>query len=464
MTVSGRPILVSCAMLIIVAAVCCLGSIIVGLGGYTISTSGQKNQATSTATSTPFPIDSLPESDTFNGLPEDISARMDEIQVQVIQLRGFIPHKPLIRELLSPDQLEQNILTDFLSDYTEEDARVDATVLSTLLLLEPGFDLITFFRDLYAEQIAGYYDDETKEMYVVQGSGFGGLESSTYAHEYTHVLQDQNFDLRKGLDFNPEDCEFDSERCMGIQALIEGDATVTEQKWLAGYADSETRQDILDFYNQYKSPVYDSAPDYMKRDFLFPYMNGAEFVYSLQDKGGWQAVDAAYSRPPASSEQIMHPQQYPDDKPIPVHIPDLSAIIGKDWVEIDRGVLGEWYTYLVLTSAYQPEIRIQDAEARLAAAGWGGDAYIVYQNQNDDTVMFVQKMVMDSDEDAGQYWDTLLGYGKLRWDEPSAVTSDRVDWFSHSEKVSILRDGIDVYWIISPNQQLTTSVVESISR
>ena len=427
MTVTNRTILTSCVVLILISVVCCLGSIFVGMAGYTLSASGQKSQAT--ATSTPFPVNSLPEFDNSTGLAPGVAGRMDEIQVQVIQLRGFIPHKPLKRELLSPDQLKQNVLTDFLSDYTEEDARTDATVLSTLGLLEPGFDLISFYRELYSEQVAGYYDDETKEMYVVQSSGFGGLESSTYAHEYTHVLQDQNFDLRKGLDFNPEDCEFDTERCMGIQALIEGDASVTEQKWLYEYADNETRQEILKFYGQYKSPVFDSAPDYMKQDFLYPYQDGAEFVYSLLDRGGWQAVDAAYNRPPVSSEQIMHPGRYPDDKPIPVHLADLSAIVGKDWMEIDRGVLGEWYTYLVLTAGNQPETRIPDAEARIAAAGWGGDTYVVYQNQSDDSVLFIQKMVMDTDQDAEQYWNTMLDYGKLRWNEPSSVTSSRVDWF-----------------------------------
>lgn len=462
MTISNRSILTSCGVLILASAVCCLGSIIVGLAGYSISASGQKSLAT--PTSTPFPVNALPESDNSTGLPLGVVGRMDEIQVQVIQLRGFIPHKPLKRKLLSPDQLKKNVLTDFLSDYSEEDARTDATVLSALGLLEPGFDLISFYRDLYSEQIAGYYDDETKDMYVVQDSGFGGLESSTYAHEYTHVLQDQNYDLRNGLDFNPEDCEFDSERCMGIQALIEGDATVTEQKWLTGYADNETRQDILKFYGQFKSPVYDSAPDYMKRDFLYPYQKGAEFVYSLLDRGGWQAVDAAYNRPPVSSEQIMHPQLYPDDKPIPVHLADLSAIVGKDWMEIDRGVLGEWYTYLVLSAGYRPEPRIPDAEARIAAAGWGGDTYVVYQNLSDDSVLFIHKMVMDTDQDAEQYWNTLMDYGKLRWKEPSSVTPGRVDWFNSDDKVSVIRDGVDVYWLISPEQQLTISVIESISR
>jgi hypothetical protein len=444
------------------AVLCCLGSAFSGITAFSLSDYKQKSLAT--ATPTLFPIRSLPGTNNSQGLPGEITGKMDEIQTQVIQIRGLIPKQSLNRELLSPDQLKQNVITDFLGEYTGEEARTDATVLTTLGLLEPDFDLISFYRDLYSEQIAGYYDDADKEMYVVQGSGFGGQESSTYAHEYLHALQDQNYDLRKGLKFNPEDCELDPERCTGAQALIEGDATVTEQKWLTGYASSDTRQEILEFYTQFKSPVYDSAPEYMKRDFLFPYQSGSEFVFSLLDRGGWQAVNAAYLQPPASSEQIMHPELYPDDKPIPVEIKDLSDIIGKDWKEIDGGVLGEWYTYLVFAWGYRPEYRIPDSEARIAAAGWGGDKYVVYQNQSNNSILFAQKMVLDTDLDAEQYWNTLLKYETMRWNEPSAVSTDRVEWYNSSDKVIITRYDDSVYRVISPDQQLTSSVIKSISR
>ncbi len=55
-------------------------------------------------------------------------------------------------------------------------------------------------RDLYIEmltsQVAGLYDDTTKRMYVVTETGeIGPAEKITYAHEYTHALQDQAFDL-----------------------------------------------------------------------------------------------------------------------------------------------------------------------------------------------------------------------------------------------------------------------------
>ncbi len=55
-------------------------------------------------------------------------------------------------------------------------------MLSLLGLLPRDFDLLSFYQQLYSEQIAGYYDDEVKAMFVVKNSGFTGVERDTYAH------------------------------------------------------------------------------------------------------------------------------------------------------------------------------------------------------------------------------------------------------------------------------------------
>ena len=98
------------------------------------------------------------------------------------------PSHPVPVVLLSPDQLRQNVINDFLADYTDEQVADDVLELSTIGLLEPNFDLRTFYVDLLSEQVAGYYDNETGEMFVVQGQGFQGPERLTYSHEFTHVL------------------------------------------------------------------------------------------------------------------------------------------------------------------------------------------------------------------------------------------------------------------------------------
>ena len=188
-------VIITCLIILVCA---CLLISIIAIAGVVVYTWDKNNpQATITLAPTallyPESTDCPPDSSSCSALtlaaveptsvlPKDIS-RMDGIQDEVIEIRGLNPTTDIPRALLSPDQLRRNVTEDFLAEYTPEDARNDTILLSTLGLLAQDFNLLTFYEDLYNEQIAGYYDDETKEMYVVSGSSFGGPEKMTYAHE-----------------------------------------------------------------------------------------------------------------------------------------------------------------------------------------------------------------------------------------------------------------------------------------
>jgi hypothetical protein len=372
-------------------------------------------------------------------LPRQIARSMDQIQKEVIEIRGLLPKTTIPRDLLTPEQLHQNVITDFLSEYTPEDANRDMIILSILGLLPSDFNLLTFYEDLYSEQIAGYYDDVTKEMYVVSGSGFNGPEKMTYAHEFTHILQDQNYDFQNVLGMGDESCKEDSERCAATSALIEGDASLTEYKWFFHYATEQDQSDIQSFYESFQSPVYDSSPEYMKSDFLFPYSDGQEFVQVLFDQGGWQAVNNAYTNPPVSTEQIIHPYRYPADTPVIVNLPDLTSALGGDWEQIESDVVGEWYTYLILAKGYVPEIRLDDSDAYRAAEGWGGDAYQVYHNSITNQTVLIIKTTWDTNQDAKEFYDAFKTYGKTRWGSPSSGFNP-FTWFMNLMRGETLPD------------------------
>jgi hypothetical protein len=384
-------------------------------------------------------------------LPKYISKIMDQIQIEVIQIRGLFPNGEIPRALLSPAELRNKVINDFLVEYTPEDAQNDTIVLSELGLIPKDFNLLSFYEDLYSEQIAGFYDDETKEMYVVRSGGFGGLEKMTYSHEFTHVLQDQNYDLRNGLNVNDEDCNNDSERCAAVMALIEGDASLTEFTWLYEYASDEDRSDIQTFYQSYQSPVYDSAPAFMKEDFMFPYVAGQEFVQVLFDLGGWQAVNNAYANPPVSTEQIMHPSRYPTDKPIPVGLPNVSSVLGEGWSRTVENVIGEWYTYLILTKGYQYEMQIDDTLARKAVEGWGGDLYQIYYNPDSNQAVAVISFIWDTNKDSREFFDAFNIYGTARWGSPTSQNNTIINWHALDQYTLIKYDSPRTIIIIAPD-------------
>jgi hypothetical protein len=343
---------------------------------------------------------------------------MDRIHEQVSTVRGLYPTSPLDRELVSPESIRQRVIEDFLGDYTEEEAADDAILLALLGLLEPDFDLWNLYADFYEEQVAGYYDPEVRKMYVV-GSGWSGYERLTYAHEYVHALQDQTYDLEDGLGYNDESCEADAERCAAISALIEGDATLSEEQWWRAYSTDQDLQDLSAAIAEYSGEIFDSAPAYLQRDFLFPYEEGLRFVQSLFRQGGWAAVDEAYLDPPKTTEHILHPETYGKDEAIPVELPDLGPALGDGWRELDTDVLGEWFTQLVLDE------EIPEWDAEQAAAGWGGDAYRAWYNDEAQQGALVLLTVWDTPRDAFEFVEAFDEYAGWRFGERKIDQVDR---------------------------------------
>jgi hypothetical protein len=393
-------------------------------------------------TKTPYPT---------SAIDAQLSNEINLIQTQVVEERGLKPKFPVPVVLLSPDELRKNVVNDFLADYTDEETADDVLELSIIGLLDPGFDLRNLYINLLSEQIAGYYDNETSEMFVVQGEAFQGPERLTYSHEYTHVLQDQNYDIRNGLNYNDDACEVDTERCAAIQALIEGDATVSQAIWFQYYATSQDKQQVSDFYNSLKSPVYDSAPAFLKDDFVFAYDKGATFVQDLYSNGGWSSVDAAYRNPPDSTEQILHPNLYPSDQPIPVDLPDLTSILGAGWREVSRNQMGEWYTYLVLARGADANARLSDVTAESAAAGWGGDEYLVLHNDSTNATVFVMKTVWDTAKDAAEFNTSFEKYANTRFGVRADAQGDSLTWSYSDGFTSMDLSGSTTIWITAPD-------------
>ena len=460
-----RNIVISC---VVILAVACVVIGFLAVSGVGISLLWPFNRTTETEvvteieteTETPVTASETAEPTSQNDLSEDMVQSMHAIETQVSRLRGIMTQNSIAWELISEADLEAIVREDFFADYSDEDAILDSRVLASMGLLPQDFDLKTFYNALYSEQIAGFYDDEEQAMYVVQGAGFGGYEKMTYAHEYTHFLQDQKYDLENGLQLNDDACEADSERCAAVQALIEGDATLSELLWFQNYATQEDYEDYLDMMDSYESPVFDSAPPYMAADLYFPYEYGLIFVQQLYEQGGYSAVDDVFTNVPVSTEQILHPERYPDDAPVAVDMPDLTEVLGGDWYLYDQNVMGEWYTFLILNKAYESDFQLDEATAAAAAEGWGGDAYAFYLNPDNEDVVFIMDTVWDTTEDADEFTDAFIDYASLRWD-PGATSSVR-SWTGVDGTVVFWQDGDRTVWVTAPTFEMASAILTEL--
>ncbi|MEX2315502.1 MAG: hypothetical protein WD628_07255, partial [Thermomicrobiales bacterium] len=133
----------------------------------------------------------------------------------------------------------------------------------------------------------------------------------------------------------------------------------------------------------------------------FPYEDGNAFVQNFYQQGGFAAIDEIFADPPVSTEQILHPEKYRDqrDDPQPVDLPDLTGALGAGWAELDTDSLGEFDLSILL----RENGALNDDEA---AAGWGGGRYAYYES--DAGALIAVKTVWDSPADATEFYEAML--------------------------------------------------------
>jgi hypothetical protein len=389
-------------------------------------------------------------------LAPDVLEELERIESQVVQLRGLRPTSPTDRELLTAEELQQAVLEELMQDYSREEAEDDVRVLALLGLLEPGFDLWTLYQELYSEQILGFYDDEAEEMSILSDADFDILERMTYAHEYVHALQDQSYDFQDVLNLDDEACEVNGDRCFAIRCLIEGDATMLQSQWLRTYATAADISSLFDLNSTLESPVFSTAPEFIQQSLMFPYEQGATFVLRFYMRGQWAAVDELYRNPPASTEQILHPERYPDNVPIRLELPDLESALPPGWEEIDRDTLGEWQLRMMLSQFLPGD------SATLAASNWGGDSYIVLYNETLGRSAIVLVTAWDYNANATLFYSAMRDYADARF-ENATFSWQRTSWETDDIYASLVRTSTQVMWILAPDSGTESALRSAIT-
>jgi hypothetical protein len=300
------------------------------------------------------------------------------IEEQVIALRGLQPKAKVEPKILDADGIKKLVTESFSKDNPPELVAANERILKAFGLLPQDSSLTDLYINLLSSQVAGLYNPDQKTLYVVSRSGqLGGTEKTTFAHEFTHALQDQNFDL--GTLHLDEIGQGD--RSFARLALVEGDATLSMSYWqIQNLSQEELGQMLTEAGSDPSTKVLLDMPPVLRETLLFPYIQGLSFVQGLQAAGGWKGVDDAFAKPPASTEQILHPEKYASgEQPVPVTLPkDLAAGLGTGWKVALEDSFGEFQLGVWLRG----NTAIGAGGANDAAAGWAGDRVAVVDGPN----------------------------------------------------------------------------------
>ena len=337
-----------------------------------------------------------------SAFPTDLDQRLDAITYKTSVVRDLPTTELVPYELIDQEEFRRMFLEDL-----EEDAKelaLDTRLYQRLGILGPNDDLAQLLTDVFSDIVLGFYETDDNKMYIISDKETFSLNDRlTVAHEVTHALQQYEFDIGGLLD----ELEGYDDRRMALRALIEGDALISELLYMLIYFDEDEQAEVESNRGDQDLTAFRAAPVFIQNTITFPYTGGYQFaVYLYLKNNDFSSINLAYDALPASTEQIIHPEKYDAaEEPIKVAIPDPTELLGSGWAEIDRNVMGELFLRSYLESDLDRET------AAMAAAGWGGDEFLLLETSTWDDALIIYS-IWDTEEDASEFAEAFRAHGQ----------------------------------------------------
>jgi hypothetical protein len=334
----------------------------------------------------------------------------DEVLVDMSKLLSLPVLQPLKRSVRSRDEIRDYLVQSMRDDKDNAKRHADQKALEALGLIPKDYPLDQKLLSLLTEQIAGMYDPKGREFFIADWTSPAD-QRMIMAHELTHALQDQHFHIQKWEDAaKPND---DDE--LARDAVLEGSATLAMFDYQLQQIGRQPGDIFgldpslllsLMFGDLDKSPELADAPMVLRDEMLFPYGAGASFSLEvLKAGGGWPAMHKVFERPPASTQQVIHPDLYLKGvMPATVTLPPIEKIVPRGWKKLDENLLGEFGLDEVLKQFLGKE-RADDL-----AQSWVGDKYAIFERQPGGQTLLAIRFRLASDDDAARLFG---GYSEV---------------------------------------------------
>ena len=337
-------------------------------------------------------------------------AQIDAIVKSLSELTGLKEEHPVPYGRMSKGQLRHFLNKRIKKTLKPEEIHADELTLKMFGLVPQSYDLRKSTVDLLTEQAAAFYDYDVKRLFLLEGSSFES-ETTTLAHELSHALADQHFDLEEFMDEAPSD---DDEN-LAHTAVVEGEASwlmIAYELKKAGKPPVPTREMLKSVDDSSEEslgdyPVLKGSPLYIQQSLLFPYTQGTLFFDAVYRKMDKPAFSTVFRDPPLDSSQVLHPDRYfAHIKPTKPKLPALG--LTREGREITEGSVGE-FDHQMLLKQY-----VGDAKAELPAHLRGAQYRILTNGKNHRPVLqYVSQW--DSSESARSFFAALKKVLHAKW-------------------------------------------------
>jgi hypothetical protein len=340
------------------------------------------------------------ESQTAGKADAEFLQAADEVLVEMSKLLSLPIREPLKRSVRSREEIRQFLIRQMREDKDDAKRYADQRALEAFGLIPKGYPLDEKLLELLTEQIAGLYDPKEREFFIADWTN-PAEQRMIMAHELTHALQDQYFQVEKW----EEAVKSNDDAQLARESVLEGSATIAMYDYLLRKTGKSTR-DISDFDpslligDPNDSPELSQAPIVIQDEITFPYLAGASFVQRvLKKSNGWPDLHKLFENPPASTQQILHPDLYFQGvAPTQVDLTPVTKAVPRGWKKLDENVMGEFAMKEVLKQFLGME------RADELAPSWAGDRYAIYQREPGGRTLLVIRLKLSDGSAAARFF------------------------------------------------------------
>jgi hypothetical protein len=421
--------------------------------------------------------------DTDPASPDKVPSTRDfgNVRREVETLRGkkFVREVPVYK--ISEKELRAVSDRELDKQFPGRKLRSYEELLAWLDLVPPRTDLKAVYADFLADQVAGLYDGEAKEMCIPSFSGgttnpgkraaekkleeiSPGLDDLVLAHEFTHALEDQYWPIDDPRD---DDSRLSTDRGAAHSFVLEGSATremievIPAQSrrgapgtyfLLWNLIHSGPGEWVLNYAlrGAWKSSdaLVQGVPETLARTEAMPYSFGYSFCSEMMRKWGLDGLDYIYNHPPVSSAQVMHRKKCWEWRDFPVQI-DLPETLPGDWKQISLDSLGEAGMAVLFGCQFKNLNHGLDL-----ARGWDGDHAGLFEGAGGRRLLLWASS-WDSTNAAGRYLGACVRERQAA--HRAAITThsgNRIEWESPDGRAGFIRrDGRRVILLETDNRE-----------
>lgn len=323
----------------------------------------------------------------------------DEVLQQMSEITGWKLKTPLKKSIRTREDIHAYVLLQMNDDKDAKERYASTRTAEAFGLIPKGFNLEGFLVDLLTEQIAGLYDPKAHEFYIADWIA-PDEQRMVMSHELTHALEDQHFNIEPWVKAaRPND---DAE--LARESVLEGSAMAAMLDYMLKERGLKLK-DLPDIDpgvfmgDLSETPLLKKAPPFIKDSLMFPYFAGLTFSANILKTDGWNGFSAVFSKPPANTQQIIHPALYRAGKaPAPLKLGFPENLLDAKWTKLEENSLGEFGWKEVLKQ-FSDEDR-----AKTLSAAWDGDVYATFEQTDSKRTLLVTHIRLSGEDAAAKFF------------------------------------------------------------